>query len=80
MCAGYDRLQELVSTAEGELVPAMLYVWPAARAHQIDIERQWSYAEFREVSLEAFVRDVVVPCAAEFEEEEPALRLLHEST
>jgi len=57
----------------------MLYVWPTARAHEIDIEQLWSYAEFREVSLEAFVRDVVVPCAAEFDDEEAALRVLHES-
>ena len=54
-------------------------MWPAARAHEIDTGRLWSYAEFREVSLEAFVRDVVVPCAAEFEDEEAALRVLHES-
>lgn len=57
-------------TADGEAVQAMLYVWPSSRADEVDLAQQWSYAHFRAVSLELFVRDVVVPCAAEFAEEE----------
>ena len=47
-------------------------VWPEAQADAVDIERDWSYAVFRAARLEAFVRDVVLPCALEFDDEERA--------
>ena len=49
---------------------AMLYVWPMTSSNEVDLGLQWSYAEFREVHLESFVRDVVVPCATEFATDE----------
>ena len=57
-------------TPDGKTVQTMLYLWPAHRSEDVDLTREWSYEHFRATVLEAFVRDVVVPCAAEFEEEE----------
>ena len=36
----------------------------------MELTRPWSYQGFREALLEEFVRDVVLPCAAEAEEVE----------
>jgi gamma-glutamylcyclotransferase (GGCT)/AIG2-like uncharacterized protein YtfP len=69
---GYERITIPVTTADGTVVEAMMYLWPQAQADEVDRDRAWSYADFRETRLESFVRDIVVPCAAEFEEEERA--------
>ena len=40
------------------------------RRGEVELTRPWSYQGFREALLEEFVRDVVLPCAAEAEEVE----------
>ena len=40
------------------------------RSGEVELTRPWSYQGFREASLEEFVRDVVLPCAAEAAEVE----------
>ena len=65
----YERI-EVTVLANEELVPAMVYLFSAARRSEVDLGTPWSLQEFREERLNAFVRDEVVPCAAAFEEEE----------
>ena len=67
---GYERVIIPVTAADGSVLDAAMYLWPANIADKVDVDAAWSYEEFREQRMEAFVRDVVVPCAAEFEEEE----------
>eukprot|EP00928_Gymnodinium_smaydae_P067196 TRINITY_DN50134_c0_g1_i1.p1 TRINITY_DN50134_c0_g1~~TRINITY_DN50134_c0_g1_i1.p1 ORF type:complete len:200 (-),score=37.17 TRINITY_DN50134_c0_g1_i1:123-722(-) len=73
---GYEREEVLVSAADvrGELenVTAFVYVWPEANADQLVLDKPWSYAAFREAQLADFVENVVLPCRAEFEEQEAA--------
>ena len=40
------------------------------RSGEVELTRPWSYQGFREALLEEFVRDVVLPCAAEAAEVE----------
>jgi hypothetical protein len=48
----------------------MCYLWPEERSGEVELTRPWSYQGFREALLEEFVRDVVLPCAAEAAEVE----------
>ena len=70
---GYDRL-EVTVLVNDELRPAMVYLWPAARRSEIDLDRPWSLQTFCDTELDSFLRDVVVPCAVEFEDEEQLLQ------
>ena len=68
----YERVEVTVQAANEELVPAMVYLFAAARRGEIDLDHPWSLRAFREERLEAFLREEVVPCAAAFNEEESA--------
>ena len=48
----------------------MCYLWPEERSGEVELTRPWSYQDFREALLEDFVREVVLPCAAEAAEVE----------
>lgn len=43
---------------------------PQERSGEVELTRPWSYQDFREALLEDFVREVVLPCAAEAAEVE----------
>ena len=46
------------------------HILPQERCGEVELTRPWSYQDFREALLEDFVREVVLPCAAEAAEVE----------
>ena len=46
------------------------HILPQERCGEVELTRPWSYEDFREALLEDFVREVVLPCAAEAAEVE----------
>ena len=65
----FDRLLATVVTENGfggtSEVEALMYACPPEAAELLEA-REWSYSDFRERHLQAFVKEVVAPCREQF--------------
>jgi hypothetical protein len=61
-----------------EPVTALVYAWPntSEAAAALDVNRDWSYTQFRQHHMAAFVDSVVKPCRASFEKAEGELEVV----
>ena len=48
-------------------VEALMYACPPESKQLLDATREWSFPDFRQRHLEAFVREVIRPCRSQFE-------------
>ena len=69
MHTSFDRLLATVVTENGfggtSEVEALMYACPPEAAELLEA-REWSYSDFRERHLQAFVKEVVAPCREQF--------------
>lgn len=75
----YQQTQVTVTTNSGfgasEPVTALVYAWGGA-ASELDVQRPWSYTEFRTHNMATFSESVVKKCRASFEKQEGALEVV----
>lgn len=78
----YRQMQVTVTAPSGfgssEPVTALVYAWPntSEAAAALDVNRDWSYTQFRQHHMAAFVDSVVKPCRASFEKAEGELEVV----
>jgi len=75
----YQQMQITVTTNSGfgasEPVTALVYAWGGSPA-ELDVQRPWSYPEFRVHHMASFVESVVKKCRASFEKQEGKLEVV----
>ena len=61
-----------------ETVSSLIYAWPstATAAKSLDVNRGWSYTEFRAHHMALFIENVVKPCRVSFEKAEGAMEVV----
>ena len=57
---------------------SLIYAWPntAAATSALDVNRDWSFTEFRAHHMRSFVEKVVKPCRTSFEKSEGQMEVI----